>query len=110
MSFLNKSHNWNSSNSYKDQSLDFYHSDQNLANLTNESSTVVSQHSQLIVVVSITITQTILTIFGTFLQLLIIYYEHFGKDSQKRPLLNRVSVLCFLSPIKIYLIAWPFFS
>ena len=61
-----------------------------------ESSTVAShQHSQLIVVVSITITQTILTIFGAFLKFLIIYYEHFGRDSQKRPLRNRVSVLCF---------------
>ena len=106
MSFLNESHDWrwNSfNNSYKDQSLDFYHSDQNL---TNESSTVVSKHSQLIVVVSITITQTILTIIGTFLQFLIIYYEHFGRDSQKRPLLNRVSagkctLFPSLNPIKI---------
>ena len=102
MSFLNESHDWrwNSfNNSYKDQSLDFYHSDQNLTNLTNESATVVSQHSQLIVVVSITITQTILTIIGTFLQFLIIYYEHFVRDSQKRPLLNRVSAgKCTLFP------------
>ena len=98
ISFLNESHNWNSSNSYQDQSMDFYDSDfndQNFTNLTNESSTVASQHSQLIVVVSITITQTILTIFGAFLKFLIIYYEHFGRDSQKRPLRNRVRVLCF---------------
>ena len=94
ISFLNESHN-----SYQDQSMDFYDSDfndQNFTNLTNESSTVAShQHSQLIVVVSITITQTILTIFGAFLKFLIIYYENFGRDSQKRPLRNRVSVLCF---------------
>ena len=100
VSFLNESYNWNSSNSFNDQSMDFDDSDlnnQHLANLsiipTNKSSKVTSpRHFPVIAVVAISITQTIFTIFGIFLKSLIIYYEHFGRDTKKRPLLNRVSL------------------
>ena len=87
-SLLNESHNWNSSNSYKDQSMDFDDYDLNDQNF-NESSTVTYKLSPMIVAISIT--QIIFTIFGIFLKFLIIYYEQFGRDTQKRPLLNRVS-------------------
>ena len=80
--------------------MDFGDSDlnnQHLSNLsiisTNKSLNVTSPRQlPVIAVVAISITQTIFTIFGIFLKSLIIYYEHFGRDTKKRPLLNRVSL------------------
>ena len=44
-----------------------------------------------LIVWPLTIFQMIFIILGVILKLMIIYFEHYGRDSQKRSLVNRVS-------------------
>ena len=62
--------------------------------LDNESSTVNGTDSlgPPVIVIPLTIIRAVFSILGIILKLMIIFYEHFGRDTQKRPLLNRVSV------------------
>ena len=41
--------------------------------------------------VPVTIVQIVFVILGMILKAMIVYFEHFGRDTQKRSLLNRVS-------------------
>ena len=45
-------------------------------------------------VLTLTILQVMFIIFGIILKLMIVYFEHFGRDSQKRSLVNRVNQKC----------------
>ena len=50
-----------------------------------------NQSDYFIVTVPLTVLQIIFVLLGMILKTMVIYFEHFGRDSQKRSLLNRVS-------------------
>ena len=59
--------------------------------LTNGTNQPNNQPDYSIVTVSLTVLQIIFVMLGMILKTMIVYFEHFGRDSQKRSLLNRVS-------------------
>ena len=58
-----------------------------LTNGTNQP----NQSDYFIVTVPLTVLQIIFVMLGMILKTMVIYFEHFGRDSRKRSLLNRVS-------------------
>ena len=82
------------SNETMDNDLDLVDPNVSYLPLDNESSTVNSTDflGPPVIVIPLTIIRAIFSILGIILKLMIIFYEHFGRDTQKRPLLNRVSV------------------